>query len=376
MKIMKALFFLTLSMIMFMMLIINYGTWNPVYFTPAFIPPNNGMEPERKWINLGLKVINLGCRKDPQNKTKKICENFEYSEHTQLKTGFNEAVLGNGSRIPRISSQSENTGQEKIIWLTNFVDFRHANYRKKMSWKLDDNEFAEGQSIVDNALEARMFEVIDALQKNLEQQMIDTIHILVEEWESIDYLRTLDLTNSGKMVLQFVNGSVTMNKLFLYATKCLKDRIVAISNQDNMMGAGWDQLQPNLLRRNKILYAITRNPSFKSACFVSAGYSCSSGGGSYDTFIFHVKADITKERLKLMDTVTANTRGMEHVLIWVFRKELGYTVLNLCLTLIVHHQHCVPLRENKRRVYYPQVAGPDGLQWRAPSSKLIFNNTG
>ncbi len=62
---------------------------------------------------------------------------------------------------------------------------------------------------------------------------------------------------------------------------------------------------------------------------------------------------------------------MEHILVWMFRKKMGYTVLNPCLTLIVHHQHCVPLREKNRRVYSPRIAEADGLDWRAKPSHQI-----
>ncbi len=318
------------------------------------------------------RQIDVGCRQDPNNRSHTICEKLKYSRHKELRSGYSEAVIRSGTCIRGKPNNSSFNKTEKIIWVTNFIDFRLPKYEENMGWNLDDVQFADKPTNVTHAVEARMSEIIGALKMNLQHPMIEAVHILIEDWDTVLHLRRLDLPNTNKLVLQFVNESVTIYRQFTYVTNCLKDRIVAISNQDNMMGEGWDQLQPDRLRENKTFYAITRNPSFNTSCFVSAGYTCRNGGGSYDTFVLHTKLDVTAEKLKRMNSITANTRGMEHVLIWIFRKQLGYTVLNPCLTLLVHHQHCVPLRENKRRVFYPKV--PDnGLSWRAPSIKLPAN---
>ena len=318
------------------------------------------------------RQIDVGCRKDFNNKSHTICEKLKYSIHKEFRSGYNEAVVAYGSCVADQPYHSSFSEKEKIIWVTNFIDFRLEKYRANMGWNLDDVQFSDKPSNVSHAVEARMFEIIGALKMNLQHQMIEKIHILIHDWETVLHLRKLDLPNTDRLVLQFVNESVTMNSQFLYAMRCLKDRIVAISNQDNMMGEGWDRLKPDSLRKHKTLYALTRSPSFNTSCFVSAGYTCKAGGGSHDTFVLHARPEITAEKMKRMNSITANTRGMEHVLIWIFRKELGYTVLNPCLTLLVHHQHCVPLRENRRRVFYPYL--PDnGLQWRAPSIKLPSN---
>ncbi len=293
MKANKLVLILTLFVTMVIVLVHEYVTLTelfPAHLTPKFNPSDDKFEIQRK-------SIQADCRKDPQNASRSICDSYEYSMHKKLDSGYNEAILSQGNCVPLTSAQTKRKGSEKIILLTNFVDFRHENYRNNMGLNLDDVKFTADQPNVENALEARMFEILDALKKNLQHPMIDRMHILVAEWESVVYLRTLDLPNSRKIVLQFMNQNVTMHMQFMYSMKCLKDQIVAIVHQDNMVGEGWDHLKPDILRDNKIFYAITRHPSFKTRCFVSDGYTCIKGGGSYDTFVFHVKEELTKEKL-------------------------------------------------------------------------------
>lgn len=65
--------------------------------------------------------------------------------------------------------------------------------------------------------------------------------------------------------------------------------------------------------------------------------------GSHDVFAYHVKDIFTQDILKILD-IEQNKFGLENYFIWVFQNKLKFKVLNPCLTLYTHHQHCVPLR--------------------------------
>eukprot|EP00794_Sanderia_malayensis_P012921 gene12920-14253_t len=294
--------------------------------------------------------IDVGCHKDPSNSSIKICEKFRYRKYQRIN---NAAILGNGKCVLHETSQKRNVvgdEQEKLVLITNFVDFRHDSYRKNMHWLLERTQTSFHVD-VEQALEARMTEIIHTLQCNLENNIIESIHVLVQEEESVKFLRSLGLSKSEKMVIQMVEN-VTMFMQFSYACRCLKDRIVVICHQDNILGAGWDKLQPRVLKSEKIFYSLTRHSALGSKCFASRVYNCGPNEpyhGSHDAFVFHVKGDITEEMLKPLSLVTSNMQGQEQLLMYMFETQFGYTVLNPCLTLFVHHQHCVPVRDKGRK---------------------------
>ena len=244
-----------------------------------------------------------------------------------------------------------------VILLTNFVDFRNENYRQHLRIGGRDPPSA-------NQLEQRMAEITTTLQSNLQHPNIASVHIMVREWESVQFLRSLDLVNREKIVIQFVNETVTMKMQLLYASRCLKGKIVSISHQDNMFGAGWNQLKPNILKEKKILYALTRHSALNSSCKAAKSFVCDDGAryvGSHDTFVFYVRS-ITSDQLKPLDSVTPNLNGMENVLMWLFRDILGYKLLNPCKILFVHHQHCISMREkDRRRVNTKKTTGTCGF---------------
>eukprot|EP00794_Sanderia_malayensis_P015488 gene15488-17066_t len=287
--------------------------------------------------------IDVGCHKDPSNSPIEICEKVRYRKYQRSD---NAAILGNGKCVLNETGDE----REKLVLITNFVDFRHDSYRNNMHWLLERTQTSFHVD-VEQALEARMTEIIHTLQVNLENNIIESIHVLVQEAESVKFLRSLALSKSEKMVIQMVEN-VTMFMQFSYACRCLKDRIIVICHQDNVLGAGWDKLQPQVLKSEKIFYSLTRHSALGSKCFASRVYNCGPDEtytGSHDTFVFHVKDDITEEMLKPLSLVTPNMQGQEQLLMYMLETQFGYTVLNPCLTLFVHHQHCVPIRDKGRK---------------------------
>eukprot|EP00794_Sanderia_malayensis_P010244 gene10244-11296_t len=172
------------------------------------------------------------------------CEKFRYRKYQRTNNG---AILRNGKCVLNETGEKRNVvgdEREKLVLITNVVDFRYDNYRNNMHWLLERTQTSFHVD-VEQALEARMTEIIHTLQSNLENNIIESIHVLVQEAESVKFLRSLGLSKSEKMVIQMVE-KVTMFMQFSYACRCLKDRIVVICHQDNILGAGWNKLQPKL----------------------------------------------------------------------------------------------------------------------------------
>ena len=285
------------------------------------------------------------ARKNPfigKNITLADGEIFKFNSYIALEVDNDITVLKSDQCYTGKARTENKTG--KFVLLSNFVFFKHKNYRSNL-------HFA-GKVPTTETLEARIMEIVDVIQANLLHPYIEEFYLFVSEQEAVDFLRRIEFQNGDKLVLKLTSTPVTLKIEILYASKCLKNRTIALSNQDNKFGTGWDHFNPDILRRNKILYALTRHSAL-SRCKGSTGSAnCDPGYpyiGSHDTFIFNVRDGFTSEQLRAIDKVSANLPGMENVFMWMFETQLGFTVLNPCPILKVHHHHCVMIRDNNRR---------------------------
>ena len=225
--------------------------------------------------------------------------------------------------------------------VTTFVPFDHEDVRKGL--------FINGLPPTDQEIKARMAEVFECLRRNLENQFVSHVHVLVMRESTIRRLKMLDFKYIHKLVIHNNFASPSIKDNIDYATKYLNGKIVILLHQDNFLGPGWEKVNPSVLRENRLMYALTRHPANCSASY-SSGH-CGEGYpyiGSHDIFVFYVRGDITADKLTELD-VPPNTYGMENVLLWILKERLAYKVLNPCKVLKVHHQHCIPLRDNWRK---------------------------
>ena len=207
---------------------------------------------------------------------------FYYRQFQEMDSKNNNTGLGGDCFAGRKIKDENKNG--KIVLVTNFLYFKLEKYRKKL--------LLAGGMLTDEALNARVMEVLGVLQDNLRHPSIQQIHVLVNDIEAVQYLRRIEFENSGRLVIAPMNESISMKTQLIYAAKCLKDKIVAISHQDNAFGKGWDKLKPEILRKRKVMYALTRHTSLwpNSKCKATkAAASCDRGRtyiGSHDTFVF------------------------------------------------------------------------------------------
>ena len=240
--------------------------------------------------------------------------------------------------------QPVSDGNQKFHLVTNFLYYRHKNYRSNLYYIYG--------KLTDDVVNARVMEVLDCLQDNLLHPFIKKVHVLVHELEAVNFLKKIYLKNGEKMVIKLTDEPVTMKSQIIYASNCLRFEVVAISHQDNKFGKGWERLKPEILLNKKIVYALTRHTALNISCSGSTEFAnCDPGYpyiGSHDTFVFGVNGGLTSSELHPIASITPNLYGMENVMIWFFKK-LGYRVMNPCPILHVHHHHCVAIREKGRK---------------------------
>ena len=226
--------------------------------------------------------------------------------------------------------------------VTNFVPFTSQDLRKGLQ--------LDGKPPTNLQLEARMAEIRECLQRNLNNSMIANVHVLVFGEETIMYLESLKLRNSHKLILHNNAKWPTILDQVMYASKYLHGKMVVMCHQDNYIGKGWGKVNHTLLMRKRLMYALTRHPA-PSMCPGSAtSFNCRENYtyvGSHDVFVFYVRGPIDRKTFIELD-VTRNLNLMENALMWIFKERLKYTVLNPCKVLIVHHMHCIAIREAKR----------------------------
>ena len=108
-----------------------------------------------------------------------------------------------------------------------------------------------------SAKETRMQELVRSLQFTLDQNYVSYLYIFYQDSLLIPYLEKLNLTNKDKIV--FVpNLEDTMATLFRYANEHLKGHVVMVMNADVYPLEGFEQIDFQYLRNNKLAYCLSR----------------------------------------------------------------------------------------------------------------------
>eukprot|EP00795_Rhopilema_esculentum_P009280 gene9280-16974_t len=266
---------------------------------------------------------------------------FSFEVYNQMASVNNATLLLNGCARKRNSSS--------LSLITGFINLYKSTYRETLGKLSKDTE--ENNLLI----EARHMEVIDVLQSNLNHKFVNEIHVLVRDREAAEYLHSLPLQRSEKLVLRVVNEDVGLKCQLLYAAKCLPGQLVAITNQDNKIGKGWDLPWRQVIGDSRTMYALTRHSEIDSSCTrANSEGTCDEGQlylGSHDTFVFKVLKEWTENTFIGLEGISPDLLGMENFVIWFFQTKLNYLVLNPCKLLFIHHHHCVPVRSaNRQRV--------------------------
>ena len=124
---------------------------------------------------------------------------------------------------PTTRSEIPQDYSELFHIVTNFVPFHLKELRKNLR--------IDGKPPTDQQLEARMAEIFECLQRNLNNSKIAKVHALVYSAEAINYVQSLRRKNSHKLVIHKNDIWPTMLDQIMYASKS-----VIMCHQDNYIG--------------------------------------------------------------------------------------------------------------------------------------------
>ena len=102
-----------------------------------------------------------------------------------------------------------------------------------------------------------MQELVRSLQLTSEQDYVSHLYIFYQDSLLIPYLEKHNFTNKEKIV--FVpNMEDSMATLFRYANEHLEGRVVMVMNADVYPLEGFEQIDFQHLRKNKLAYCLSR----------------------------------------------------------------------------------------------------------------------
>ena len=222
----------------------------------------------------------------------------------------------------------------------------------------------------DNLIRQREKEYVKALQINLDHDHVKRIHILTTDADILEQrLKNFQLPNKRKLVIVERNSVNMTRDIYDYISENLVGVDVMFLNGDIYLGGGFHCVDPIVMRKNKIMYTLTRQVKKEEACGERDKCRDSGYGGSHDTFLFHLTEPIPESALQHLNFEFPSW-GVENVVMWVFKTKLGYCLLNPCTILETFHLHCSKLRKpNRIRVNNASNTG------RAPSTKELVCNS-
>jgi hypothetical protein len=183
----------------------------------------------------------------------------------------------------------------------------------------------------------RTNELIQALLNNLNSDIIEKIHLFVDDNDSLQKLKEIisNYINSHKIIIISIDKQPTYHYFFNYILNNLPNNICMISNSDIYLHS-YDINLLNLLSYEKYCYALTRYEYDMTSKLID-NYL-----GSHDCYIFNSKYldnRIICENTKFIQ----NLPGIETNIIKSFC-ELKFKIFNTCKQIKIVHLHKTNLR--------------------------------
>ena len=207
--------------------------------------------------------------------------------------------------------------------------------------------FTAISKVSDDALSQRETEYLTVLQRNLRHDLVRCIHVLTtsaeETWQ---HLKKADLPGNNKLLISEVKSIEMVRDVFEYISQNLVGRDVMFVNADIWLGSGFDRIDPQVMRKQRIMYTLTRQVTEEERCGRINMCTERRYVGSHDSFLFHVTEALPESALEHLD-FRISSLGMENMLIWLFRNQLNYCILNPCSILETFHFHCAPIHNHQ-----------------------------
>ncbi len=177
-------------------------------------------------------------------------------------------------------------------------------------------------------------ELREALNKNIQNNFVEKIHLFVDDEEAKEYILSL---NSEKINIIRIGAKPTYSELFDYAEVNLKDKICMVTNSDIYLYE-FDMKLINKLDDCNTIFCLTRY-EYDLSCPLIKKYT-----GSHDSFIF--KSPLTRTFIDKINHYQHNW-GSENVLMYEL-KNAGIKIHNPCHQIKIVHLHASDLREDNR----------------------------
>ena len=192
------------------------------------------------------------------------------------------------------------------------------------------------------------------LKKNLAHPQVQYIHLLTTNATNMQ-ATFKEFTNNSKLIISQVKSVHNAGDVFKYISQNLLGRDAMFANADIYLGDGFDKIDPAIMDKQKIMYAISRHTSPEQ--YTMCGNKkkdyhwndmCKKYINSHDAFLFRLHEPLINEFFQYTN-FTFPTPGTEGRVIWTFVNVLKYCVLNPCSILNTFHLHCSQLRTNQSR---------------------------
>ena len=181
----------------------------------------------------------------------------------------------------------------------------------------------------------RNIELQNALNNNLSNPLIDTVHLYVDNNEALEYILSL---NNPKIVIISVGSQPLYSDLFNYANKELNDKICMVTNSDIYLHKCDIEIL-NKLNEPNVVFAMTRYEHDLSCLQIYRFY------GSHDSFIFKSPINIDIDCIQH----NQNVLGSENVVCYELRKN-NNILFNPCYQIRIVHLHLSQVRNPRNRI--------------------------
>ena len=216
---------------------------------------------------------------------------------------------------------------------------------------MTETPWIEGQTETEKSrLGERQLEIEEVLQRNLNNTLVTTVHLLVNQPSAEQRLRELSFHNKHKIIVRRIETLPKYKDFFVYVNEKLLNRLVVMLNMDIYIGEGFELLNKTFFVKSNISYALTRHHlRHERRCDMSGRFgSCRPGfGASLDAYIFVLTRRVNESVLSELD-YDSNVIRAENRLVWVLRHRLNKKLLNPCQILRTYHSHCINIHGRSR----------------------------
>jgi len=182
----------------------------------------------------------------------------------------------------------------------------------------------------------RTEELITSLKKNIDSEIIEKIHLFVDDNDSLEKLKFVT-NNSDKIIVIEIGKKPKYSDFFRYILDNLKNKICMICNSDIYLHEyNLDLL--NILKEKKNLYVLTRYEYDMSHSLID-NYC-----GSHDCYIFN-SSYLDENIINNHTNFYQNYPGIETQIIKSFY-DCGFEPLNPCRQIKIIHLHKSNLRKH------------------------------